>query len=241
MPAAPSSKAPRTCSSTASRPRCWGTRPIAAASPSVGRATFSSTVNRRPVPATSPRDVRANSESLARRGIVMRFVSPWRRCRRFLAVSLVTLALVGPADAQQASKELSDLRQTASDLYKSGDFAQSLGFYERATPLVIRDFGAEHEQTAIHYHSLGLVAEAAGNLASAESYYRAAIPIREKVYGPDSAGTAVALDQLAAVYLKMGRPDAADPLVKRAAQIRWVVGALIGPYHAFFGGDHATR
>ena len=170
----------------------------------------------------------------------MRFVSglrPWR-C---IAIWLLVLALAEAAGAQQPSKDLADLRETASGLYKSGDFAAALSFYERATPLVLRDFGTEHEQVAIHYHSLGLVAEAAGNLAAAERYYRAAIPIREKVYGPDSAGTAVALDQLARLYIKMGRPDAADPLVKRASQIRQEVGALLGPNHAFFAGDHANR
>ena len=51
----------------------------------------------------------------------------------------------------------------------------------------------------------------------------------------------MALDQLASLYIKMGRPDAADPLVKRASQIRQEVGALLGPNHAFFAGDHANR
>ena len=163
-----------------------------------------------------------------------------RRWRR-IAVALLLLAFSAPAGAQQASRELADLRETATALYKSGDFAQSLRLYERATPLVVRDFGAEHEQTAIHYHSLGLVAEAAGNLPAAEKYYLAAIPIREKVYGADSAATAMALDQLANVYIKLGRPDAADPLIGRAAKIRQDVGALLGPNHAFFAGDHANR
>src|SRR5262249_56591755 len=91
-------------------------------------------------------------------------------------------------------------------------------------------------KTAIHYHSLGLVAEAAGTLAAAETYYRAAIPIREKVYGPDSAATAVGLDRLASVYLKLGRPEAAAPLVARASTIRRDIGALLGPNHSFFAG-----
>jgi CHAT domain-containing protein/tetratricopeptide (TPR) repeat protein len=168
---------------------------------------------------------------------IMSGLRPWRS----FAICLWLLALAEAAGAQQPSKELADLRETASGLYKSGDFAAALSFYERATPLVLRDFGAEHEQAAIHYHSLGLVAEATGNLLAAARYYRAAIPIREKVYGPDSAGTAVALDQLASVYIKMGRPDAADPLVKRAAKIRQEVGALLEPNHAFFAGDHANR
>jgi CHAT domain-containing protein/tetratricopeptide (TPR) repeat protein len=165
----------------------------------------------------------------------------FRRCWRVIAFVLLMIALLGAAQAQTAAKDLADLRATASDLYKSGEFAEALRLYERATPLVLRDFGADHEQMAIHYHSLGLVAEAAGDLAAAERYYRAAIPIREKVYGPDSAGTALALDQLAGLYLKMGRPDAADPLVGRAAKIRQDIGALLGPNHAFFAGDHANR
>src|SRR5262245_64280016 len=144
-------------------------------------------------------------------------VSGLRRWR-LIASALLFVTGAGTAVAQQASRELADLRKTATALYKSGDFAQSLRFYERATALVLRDFGPEHEQTAIHYHSLGLVAEAAGNLATAAKSYLAAIPIREKVYGPDSAATAMALDQLATVYLKMGRPDAAAPLVDRAAR-----------------------
>jgi CHAT domain-containing protein len=158
-----------------------------------------------------------------------------------IACWLLAFLLASPAGAQQPSKALAELRETAASLYKSGDFVEALRFYERATPLVLAEFGSEHEQTAIHYHSLGLVAEAAGDLAAAERHYRAAIPIREKVYGSDSAATAMALDQLANLYLRLGRPEAAEPLLQRAAKIRQEVGALLGPNHAFFAGDHANR
>src|SRR5262245_55307279 len=240
MAVGPSSRVPRTCSSTAGRRPCSATRPTAAASPLVAQAMSLSTANRRPALAISPRDARANSKHEDPRGNSMTVLS-FRRYRRAVAFVLLMLPLLGAAQAQTASKDLADLRATAGDLYKSGEFAEALRLYERATPLVLRDFGAEHEQMAIHYHSLGLVAEAAGNLTAAERFYRAAIPIREKVYGPDSAATAMALDQLAAVYLKIGRPDAADPLIKRASQIRQDVGALLGPHHAFFASDHANR
>ena len=48
----PSSRAPPTSSSTASRPRPWATRPAAAASRSAAAAACSSTASRRPAPAT---------------------------------------------------------------------------------------------------------------------------------------------------------------------------------------------
>jgi hypothetical protein len=75
---------------------------------------------------------------------------------------------------------------------------------EQALALVIREYGAEHEQTLVQYTSLGLVAEKAGNLVAAQKYYAESVRIREKVYGPESAGVAQALESLGAVYIKLG-------------------------------------
>ena len=158
---------------------------------------------------------------------------------RLIVVTLLWLAALAPVSqllAQQPSRELQDLQETARTLYRGGDFAGALRIYERALPLVVRDFGPEHEQTGIHYHSLGLTAEAAGNLPSAERYFEQSVRIRDKVYGPESAGVAMALENLASVLLKTGRPDAAEPFIRRALKIRQ---DLIGPNHAFAASGHS--
>jgi tetratricopeptide (TPR) repeat protein len=114
--------------------------------------------------------------------------------------------------AQQPSPELTQLRETANALYRSGDYALALQKAEQVLPLVIRQFGPEHEQTLIQYTSLGMIAEKAGNLPAAQRYHAESVRIREKVYGPESAGVAQALENLGAIYVKMGQPDTAEPI-----------------------------
>lgn len=154
-----------------------------------------------------------------------------------LALMLAMLLQAGGLRAQQPSQALKNLQETTAALYKAGDFAGALTMAERALPLVIREYGPEHEQTGIQTYTLGLANEAAGNLAAAERYFAQSVRIREKVYGVDSAGVAVALENLGAVHIKQGRADAAEPLFKRALKIRQ---DLIGTNHAFAASGHSN-
>ena len=71
------------------------------------------------------------------------------RALRSLAITLLLLAFAPVASAQQPSRELQNLQDTTRDLYQAGAFDEALQYAERALPLVIREFGAEHEQTSI--------------------------------------------------------------------------------------------
>lgn len=129
-----------------------------------------------------------------------------------LGAALVWLLALSPSiGAQQLSRELQELRDTANAFYRAGDYAQSLRFAEQALPLFLRELGPDHEQTGIHYYSLGLIAEAVGNLPLAQRYYTEVVRVREKVYGADGPGVAEGLEKLGAVYVKQGRPDQAEP------------------------------
>jgi CHAT domain-containing protein len=160
---------------------------------------------------------------------------PAARLRR-IAILLAASLCAGVLSAEEPSAELKDLRETTAELYRAGDYAGALRLAERALPLVIRQYGSEHEQTGIHYFTLGLVGEASGKLSEAEGYFLRLLQIREKVYGPDSAATADALQRLGALYIKLGRPDAAEPALIRALQIRQ---SLTGADHAFTASGHA--
>jgi CHAT domain-containing protein/tetratricopeptide (TPR) repeat protein len=165
-----------------------------------------------------------------------------RRAPRLSALGLSIFALVvlshaSDTKAQQPSPELTQLRETANALYRSGDYALALQKAEQVLPLVIRQFGSEHEQTLIQYTSLGMIAEKAGNLRAAQRYHAESVRIREKVYGPESAGVAQALESLGAIYVKMGQPDAAEPIFKRVLKIRQ---DLVGRDHAFSASGHSN-
>ena len=150
---------------------------------------------------------------------------------------LATLALSGGAGAQQPSKELKDLQETSKAFWKAGDFASALQFAERALPLVIREYGPEHEQTGYQYHVLGLIGQAAGNLPLAEKYFTDSLRMREKVYGKEHATVAAALEHLGRVQVKRGRHDAAEPLFRRALKIEQ---AVLGPNHVFSASGNAN-
>ena len=153
-----------------------------------------------------------------------------------VAILLAATLCAGLLSAEEPSAELKDLGETTAALYRAGDYAGALRLAERALPLVIRQYGSEHEQTGIHYFTLGLVSEASGNLSAAEGYFLRSLQIREKVYGPDSAATADALQRLGTLYIKTARLDAAEPALSRALKIRQ---ALTGAEHAFTASGHA--
>jgi CHAT domain-containing protein/tetratricopeptide (TPR) repeat protein len=163
--------------------------------------------------------------------------APKLPCLAWGILMLAMLAFAPQLRAQQPSVELSELRETTNALYRAGDYALALQKAEQALALVIREYGAEHEQTLVQYTSLGLVAEKVGNLVAAQRYYAQSVRIREKVYGPESAGVAQALESLGAVYIKLGQPDAAEPLFRRVLKIRQ---DLIGPDHAFSASGHSN-
>jgi CHAT domain-containing protein len=161
-------------------------------------------------------------------------------CTRALytvAVGFFLLALAPAASAQQPSRELQNLQDTTRDLYQAGAYDEALQHAERALPLVIREFGAEHEQTSIQTYSLGLISERAGKLADAERYYSQTLRLREKVYGQDSPSVAIALENLGGIYVRLKRIDAAEPLFQRALKIRQ---DAIGPNNAFSATGHAN-
>lgn len=160
--------------------------------------------------------------------------SAWRP---LVILCFAALLAASGAHAQQPSKELQDLRETSQAFYRAGDYAQALRFAERALPLVIREYGPEHEQTGLQYYSLGLTAEKAGNLAAAQRHYTDTVRVREKVYGVRGPSVAEALEALGAVHIKQGRPDAAEPIFRRALELKQ---ELIGFSHAYQASGHAN-
>jgi CHAT domain-containing protein/tetratricopeptide (TPR) repeat protein len=155
----------------------------------------------------------------------------------FALATLVMLALGGVAIAQQPSKELEDLREQSQTHWRAQDYAGARRAAEQALRLVLREFGPAHEQTAVQYFSVGVTAQAMGDYAGAERYFADTVRVREKVYGAGSVSVAMALEHQGQALLKNGRPEAAEPLFRRALEMKQ---SAVGSDHAFNAGGHAN-
>jgi CHAT domain-containing protein len=158
------------------------------------------------------------------------------RLRPLVLGAVMVLALGGAVLAQQPSKVLDELRERSQAHWRSQDYASARRVAEQALQAVLREFGPEHEQTALQYFSLGLIAQAMGDHVQAERYFADTVRVREKVYGPDSVSVAIALEHQGQALLKSGRPEAAEPLFRRALEMK---ERTVGSDHAFNAGGHA--
>jgi CHAT domain-containing protein len=159
---------------------------------------------------------------------------------RMLLAWLLSISAALPLHAQQPSAQLRELQETSHGFYRAGDYAQALRFAEQALPLVIREFGPDHEQTGIHYYSLGLTAEMAGNLAAAQRYYSETVRVRERVYGVQGPSVAEALEKLGSIHVKLGRPDAAEPIFQRALKLKQDLLGPIAATHAYTASGYSN-
>ena len=71
----------------------------------------------------------------------------------------------------------------------------------------------------VHYYSLGLIAEAAGDLAGGAGTTPNGAHPREDLR-PESPSVAEALENLGGVHIKIGRPDLAEPIFRRALKLK---------------------
>jgi CHAT domain-containing protein len=146
-----------------------------------------------------------------------------------------TLCVAAHAEANEMSEQLRALQAQYTDFWRDGAYDQGLAAAEKALALGIQEFGADNEQISILAQSVGMLAEAAGNLPLAEAKYKQAVRVGEKVYGVDSAGVSMTLDRLAGIVLAAGRTDEAQALYERVLKIR--EGIL--PNHAYSASAHA--
>ncbi len=156
--------------------------------------------------------------------------------RLTLAAWVAAILFVGlfagmaPTLAQQPSDELKSARQLATEFFKAGDYRQSLVFAEQALALVVREYGANHEQVAIATYGLGLTASRAGDDAKAADYLARTIRLRELVYGKSGPGVAEALDLYGAALMRLGRLEEAEIAFRRALKLRQ---DILGMEHAY--------
>jgi CHAT domain-containing protein len=129
------------------------------------------------------------------------------------------VAFMPTAWAIEPSYTLKALQDQSAELYRAGSYREALRTAKEALALTIKEYGPNHEQTAVQAYGVGFAAEAAGDFAEAARQYAESVRIREAVYGADSAGVATAIERLAYSVLKTGRPAEAEALFNRELKI----------------------
>ena len=75
-------------------------------------------------------------------------------------------------------------------------------------------------RAAIIQQEIGVVDEGLGRYAEAERSFRDAIRILDRIEGPQSEQAIVARENLATMYIELGRPEQAEPLLKSVLEAR---------------------
>ena len=158
-----------------------------------------------------------------------------RAALHLLLALFCTLCVGAQAHAKEMSEQLKALQAQYIELYREGAYDRALAAAEQALALGVREFGPDDEQIAILAQSVGMLADAVGNLPLAEAKYRQAVRIGEKVYGVDSAGVSMTLDRLGGIVLAAGRTDEAQVLYERVLKIR---EDILGD-HSYSASAHA--
>jgi len=104
-----------------------------------------------------------------------------------------------------------------------GRYAEALGFYRRALPLVPR--GDRHALATLA-HNLGGIEHARGNFGRAEPHARRSVRLRTALVGANHPSVAADLAALAAIVEARGRLGEAAGLYRRALAI---FGRVLGP------------
>ena len=140
--------------------------------------------------------------------------------RRLLAALGVAVCLLLAWSAGPRAQSLQDEMNAFVRLYQQGRYAEAEAPARRALDLAERQFGSNHQNTALMANNLAVLYTTQGRYAESEPLHKRALAILEKSKGPEHADVGQTLNNLAALYRTQGRLAEAEPLYKRALAIR---------------------
>lgn len=104
--------------------------------------------------------------------------------------------------------------------YSLGRRDESLDNFEKAADIWTGYYDEDHHLFSRLYNNMAVVCGTLKDYKKAEKYQLKALKIRENSMGPDNPEVAVTLSNLADLYIRMGKTDEVEPLLKRALKIR---------------------
>jgi serine/threonine-protein kinase len=130
--------------------------------------------------------------------------------------------------AAQIEQGLTDQPEIQATLMNTmGRVYQSLGLYDRATPLMENAlkarrqlFGNDNADVATSLNGLGELMFAKNELDDAETMLRESLATRRRLEGEESAGVAECINNLASVLFAKKDYEAAEPMMQKALEMR---------------------
>ncbi len=131
----------------------------------------------------------------------------------------------GAAQIEQGLNDQPEIQATLMNTM--GRVYQSLGLYDRATPLLEKSlntrrqlFGSDNADVATSLNGLGELMFAKNKLDEAETMLRESLATRRRLEGEESAGVAECVNNLASVLFAKKDYEAAEPMMKKASDMR---------------------
>jgi hypothetical protein len=128
-----------------------------------------------------------------------------------------------PPDDWRKRAALADQETRIAALAAAGQWKQALPLAQALVAASRRVLGLEDDRVVLHIELLAGIYEHLGGWTAAEIQRRDAVMLRRTYRGPQHPALAHSLRHLAAVYLMMGRPKQATPLLQEAAAIEFAV------------------
>ena len=132
----------------------------------------------------------------------------------------VAIALWPALPTRAQSPELMGTFRQYQALNQQGDYAAAVPFAKKALRLGEREFGSDHENTAMLLNYLARLYRAQGRYGDAEPLYKRSLAIWEKTLRPDHPNVAQSLENYAFLLRKTGRDAEAARMEMRAKNIQ---------------------
>ena len=145
-----------------------------------------------------------------------------RQARADEATTLLTRAQsFWSAEPDRWESELIDSRLVEARLLRTrGEIEQAIELLRRNLVARSRLSGPKHRETGVYHNDLGVMLTAAGRRDEAIGSFQSALDVW-RANGLDNSTDALkTLNNLAALHVLSGRPEAAEPLFRRAVELR---------------------
>ncbi len=136
-----------------------------------------------------------------------------------VAMTMVVIVMCCAGCSKDSNKTVEELNKQAMQLLQSDQADKALETVTDALEKAEKEYGAEHQETAMCLETMGIVYQAMKEPLKAESAYKRALSIIYKIKGEDSIESAKILNNLAGLFYSQKQYASAASIFKQSLAI----------------------